>query len=132
MRLLVIEDECDLCEDIAKKLRLSGYEADTCVDGEAALELLGLVAALLELAVGFGALLVDLVLGFENRFPLFGFAGLDGLVDDARRFGLGGADLFFRNTLAVQKANDNAHNETHDTGHERYDDVVHCFGVSSY
>ena len=26
MRLLVIEDECDLCEDIAKKLRLSGYE----------------------------------------------------------------------------------------------------------
>ena len=34
MRLLVIEDECDLCEDIAKKLRLSGYEADTCFDGE--------------------------------------------------------------------------------------------------
>ena len=34
MRLLVIEDERDLCEDIAKKLRLSGYEADTCVDGE--------------------------------------------------------------------------------------------------
>ena len=40
MRLLVIEDERDLCEDIAKKLRLSGYEADTCADGEAALELL--------------------------------------------------------------------------------------------
>ena len=40
MRLLVIEDECDLCEDIAKKLRLSGYEADTCFDGEEALELL--------------------------------------------------------------------------------------------
>ena len=37
---MVIEDERDLCEDIAKKLRLSGYEADTCVDGEAALELL--------------------------------------------------------------------------------------------
>ena len=27
MRLLVIEDERELCEDIAKKLRLSGYEA---------------------------------------------------------------------------------------------------------
>ncbi len=40
MRLLVIEDERDLCEDIAKKLRLSGYEADICFDGEAALELL--------------------------------------------------------------------------------------------
>ena len=40
MRLLVIEDERDLCEDIAKKLRLSGYEVDTCIDGEAALELL--------------------------------------------------------------------------------------------
>ena len=36
----MIEDERDQCEDIAKKLRLSGYEADTCVDGEAALELL--------------------------------------------------------------------------------------------
>ena len=43
MRLLVIEDERDLCEDIAKKLRLSGYEADTCVDGEAALELLAVL-----------------------------------------------------------------------------------------
>ena len=40
MRLLVIEDERDLCEDVAKKLRLSGYEADICFDGEAALELL--------------------------------------------------------------------------------------------
>lgn len=40
MRLLVIEDEQSLREDIAKKLRRSGYEVDECGDGEAALALL--------------------------------------------------------------------------------------------
>lgn len=37
MRLLVVEDERSLREDIAKKLRLSGYEVDACEDGEEAL-----------------------------------------------------------------------------------------------
>ena len=37
MRLLVVEDEHSLREDIARKLRLSGYEVDACADGEAAL-----------------------------------------------------------------------------------------------
>ena len=40
MRLLVVEDEHSLREDIARKLRLSGYEVDVCADGEAALEAL--------------------------------------------------------------------------------------------
>lgn len=40
MRLLVVEDENSLREDISKKLRLSGYEVDSCADGESALELL--------------------------------------------------------------------------------------------
>ena len=40
MRLLVVEDEHSLREDIARKLRLSGYEVDACADGEAALETL--------------------------------------------------------------------------------------------
>ena len=35
MRLLVVEDEHSLREDIARKLRLSGYEVDACADGEA-------------------------------------------------------------------------------------------------
>ena len=30
MRLLVVEDEHSLREDIARKLRLSGYEVDAC------------------------------------------------------------------------------------------------------
>ena len=34
MRLLVVEDEHSLREDIARKLRLSGYEVDACADGE--------------------------------------------------------------------------------------------------
>lgn len=40
MRLLLIEDEPTLRENVAKKLRRSGYETDDCGDGEAALELL--------------------------------------------------------------------------------------------
>ena len=40
MRLLVVEDEHSLREDIARKLRLSGYEVDACADGEAAFEAL--------------------------------------------------------------------------------------------
>ena len=99
---------------------------------QAALELLGLIAALLQLAIGFGALSVDFILGFQNGFAFFGFTGFDGFVDDACRFGLGGADLLFCNALAVQETDDNAHNETHNTGYDRYDDVGHMFGVSSY
>lgn len=34
MRILVVEDEKNLCETIAKGLRLDGYEVDTCFDGE--------------------------------------------------------------------------------------------------
>lgn len=39
MRLLVVEDEMDLCSSIAEGLRLDGYEIDTCQDGQEALEL---------------------------------------------------------------------------------------------
>ena len=39
MRILIVEDEQDLCESIATGLRLDGYEADTCFDGEEALEM---------------------------------------------------------------------------------------------
>lgn len=40
MRLLIIEDEKELCNTIADGLRLNGYEADTCLDGAEGLELL--------------------------------------------------------------------------------------------
>jgi len=39
MRLLVIEDEIDLCSSIADGLRLNGYAVDTCHNGFEALEL---------------------------------------------------------------------------------------------
>lgn len=41
MRLLVVEDEKDLCESMAEGFRLDGYEVDTCGDGLEALELCG-------------------------------------------------------------------------------------------
>ena len=40
MRLLIIEDEKELCNTIAKSLHQSGYETDTCYDGEEALSIL--------------------------------------------------------------------------------------------
>lgn len=42
MRLLVVEDEIVLCETIAKGLRLSGYEVDTCLDGLNAIEMISI------------------------------------------------------------------------------------------
>ena len=37
LRLLVVEDEKKLCDMIAKSLHQTGYEVDTCNDGEEAL-----------------------------------------------------------------------------------------------
>ena len=38
MRLLIVEDEKQLCDTVAKTLYDAGYEVDTCYDGEEALE----------------------------------------------------------------------------------------------
>lgn len=38
MRLLIVEDEKELCDAIAKSLYNSGYEIDTCYDGNDALD----------------------------------------------------------------------------------------------
>ena len=38
MRLLIVEDEKQICDMIAKSLYDVGYEVDTCYDGEEALE----------------------------------------------------------------------------------------------
>lgn len=38
MRILVVEDECDLNNIIVKKLMLEGYSVDACFDGMSALE----------------------------------------------------------------------------------------------
>lgn len=40
MRILVVEDEVDLCDSIAEGLQLDGYAVDTCYDGEDAYELI--------------------------------------------------------------------------------------------
>ena len=38
MRLLIVEDEKQICDTVAKRLYDIGYEVDTCYDGEDALE----------------------------------------------------------------------------------------------
>ena len=38
MRLLIVEDEKQICDMVAKSLYAAGYEVDTCYDGEEALE----------------------------------------------------------------------------------------------
>ena len=38
MRLLIVEDEKQICDMVAKSLYAAGYEVDTCYDGKEALE----------------------------------------------------------------------------------------------
>ena len=38
MRLLIVEDEKQICDMVAKSLYAAGYEVDTCYDGREALE----------------------------------------------------------------------------------------------
>ena len=38
MRLLIVEDEKQICDMVAKSLYAAGYEVDTCYDGMEALE----------------------------------------------------------------------------------------------
>ena len=38
MRLLIVEDEKQICDMVAKSLYHAGYEVDTCYDGGEALE----------------------------------------------------------------------------------------------
>lgn len=40
MRILVVEDEIDLCDSIGEGLKIDGYAVDTCYDGEEAYELI--------------------------------------------------------------------------------------------
>lgn len=40
MRILIVEDEIDLCDTIAEGLELDGYAVDTCYDGEDAFEMI--------------------------------------------------------------------------------------------
>ena len=40
MRILIVEDEKNLCDMIGKSLHSAGYEVDLCYDGEDALEMI--------------------------------------------------------------------------------------------
>lgn len=40
MRILIVEDEVDLCDTIAEGLMIDGYAVDTCYDGKEAFELI--------------------------------------------------------------------------------------------
>ena len=41
MRILVVEDERELCQTIVRSLRRLAYSVDPCYDGDAAIALLG-------------------------------------------------------------------------------------------
>ena len=38
LRLLIVEDEKQMCDTVARSLYAAGYEVDTCYDGAEALE----------------------------------------------------------------------------------------------
>ena len=68
---------------------------------EAVLGLLNLAAALLEFPIGLGAGLEDFILGFQDRFALLGFSGLDGLVYDAGGLLFCASNCFFCDIFTV-------------------------------
>ena len=52
MRILIVEDEAELCDTIAEGLELDGYAVDRCYDGKVAHELLAEGESLKEQASG--------------------------------------------------------------------------------
>ena len=69
---------------------------------DAAFLLLNFGAALLALALVFGAGAEDLLPRFHHRFTFFGLRGLDGVVDDPFCFILGTADFLFCNFFSIE------------------------------
>ena len=53
MRLLIVEDEKQMCDTVARSLYAAGYEVDTCYDGAEALECI--------LAENYDLIVLDLV-----------------------------------------------------------------------
>ena len=88
---------------------------------QAALKLLGLIAAFLQLAVGFDTLLVDFVLCLEYGFAFFGLAGLDRFVDDAGGFFLRTGDFSFRYVFAIANTEEEKDHRRNDEGSNGYD-----------
>ena len=75
---------------------------------DAALLLLDFGPALLAFPLVFTAGAENFFAGFHHGFPLFGFCGFDGFVDDAFCFILGTADLFFSNFFTIKISCENA------------------------
>ena len=62
MRLLIVEDEKQICDTVAKSLYAAGYEVDTCYDGEEAFECI--------LAENYDLIVLDLNLFLSSLFFL--------------------------------------------------------------
>ena len=91
---------------------------------KAALLLLQVGPALLDLGVEVGALSLDGLLGRQNHLPLLGLRLLDGHVDNTGGLLFGGADLLLRIALADLETGDNADQQTdhaHDNGNDNCD-----------
>ena len=97
MRLLIVEDEKQICDMVAKSLYDSGYEVDTCYDGEEALECIlseeyDLIVLDLNLP-GMGGFQICRELKQKSSIPVLVLTSRDQLQDELHSLDLG-ADEF--------------------------------------
>ena len=67
---------------------------------------------------------MDFVLGLQKHFLLPALTAADGLVDQAGRLQLSGADLPFRDLLAVADAQDKAQTNAHQNANDDQKNLI--------
>ena len=83
MRILIVEDEKNLCDMIGKSLHSAGYEVDLCYDGEDALEMI--MAGATAVAVGTANFhnpyaTVEIIKGIEEYMQANGVDDINALI----------------------------------------------------
>ena len=82
-------------------------------------------AALLDFLVVFCTRSMDFILGFQKQFLLAAFTAADRFVDQAGSFQLRGADLPFRDLLAVNHTNHKTDRDTDHNANDGKNNLVH-------
>ena len=125
MRILVVEDEQELCESVAKGLRLDGYEVDTCFDGEEAMDFIAVNdydAVILDIMLpkADGYKVLKYIREVKKDMPVLFLTAKDSIEDRVRGLDMGANDylvkpfafdeLLARIRVLLRRNTDNASN----------------------